>query len=206
MVSSRKPTVGVIDSGIGTWSSVVNVFEYIGVEVAPVSNPKKLNSFSHVVLPGVGNFSKAANILSQSGWSQAIEAFVKRGDLLLGICLGMQLLGKSSEEGDAKGLGLLDFTSVALSRLGPKRVPNIGWATLNHGENHPLMSGIGLDSKFYFSHGYAVNENAFCSIAQTVHNETFSSVVAEGQIFGVQFHPEKSHSQGRKLLSNFAGL
>lgn len=205
-MNTRNKHVGVINAGIGNWSSVVNAFDYVGISAASVSNPDELYGFSHAVLPGVGNFSKASSLLKAAGWSNAIKGFVARGDPFLGICLGMQLLGKSSEEGDSEGLGVLDFSTVALSASGPQRVPHIGWATVRHESGSPLLSGLSLEARFYFSHGFAIQENATCSVGRTSHNESFISVVALGQVFGVQFHPEKSHENGQKLLTNFAGL
>jgi len=203
MVSSANPRVGVVDADIGTWPSSIKMIDSLGYSVNRVSDPSALGSFSHIVLPGVGNFEYASRKLQDNGWMEALRSYADKGKALLGICLGMQLLGNSSEEGSGQGLGLLDFASAKLSVVGPRRVPNIGWAKVTPTSDNSLLRNFEDEARFYFVHSYAVPKDAPSAIGLSMHNDQFSSVVASGNIAGVQFHPEKSHRFGMKLFENF---
>jgi imidazole glycerol-phosphate synthase subunit HisH len=198
--------VGVVDAGIGTWPSSIKMIDSLGYRVSRVSQPQDLNSFTHIVLPGVGNFEAASRKLEEGGWMEAIRNVAQLGKPLLGICLGMQLLGNSSEEGQGHGLGLLDFRSERLEAVGPRRVPNIGWASVEQVRKHDLFRDFEAEARFYFVHSYAVPENAPSCLGITLHNNEFASVVSHENVIGVQFHPEKSHRFGMKLFENFLEL
>jgi glutamine amidotransferase len=199
----KSKQVGVVDYGVGTWASVLNMLGASGIEAAPCVAPESLSKFSHIILPGVGNFSVAATELSNMGWTEAIRNRVTAGIPTLGICLGMQLLGEQSEESTGRGLDLMGFTSKKLSEAGGLRVPHMGWNTVEIQSDHKIFSGWTSEFKFYFVHSYAVPILAKSTIGSSMHNEPFSSVVAQDNIVGVQFHPEKSHRYGKKLLENF---
>jgi imidazole glycerol-phosphate synthase subunit HisH len=205
-MASGAPLVGVVNFGVGTWTSVVNMLESIGVDGQSCTDPQELDRFTHLILPGVGNFSAASSRLDALGWRQALIDSAARGTPLLGICLGMQLLGSESQEGEGTGLNLLDFLSEQLSTEGPLRTPHIGWNTVEQSSNHPIFKDWTEDSRFYFVHSFAVSNSCPDSIGTTSHNQPFTSIVAKKNIVGVQFHPEKSHKHGQTLLSNFVEM
>jgi glutamine amidotransferase len=198
--------IGVIDYEIGTWTSVVNMLEQIGVKASVCRNPERLNEFTHVILPGVGNFLEASSKLDELQWRDPLIAKIDSGAPTLGICLGMQLLGRSSEESDGIGLGVMDFKSELLSSDGPFRVPHMGWNSVQIESSHPIFNGWSNDSRFYFVHSFAVPETSVDAIGLSSHNQVFTSVVARNNVVGVQFHPEKSRGYGKKLLENFVEM
>ncbi len=203
---SGTQRVGVVDYGVGTWTSVVNMLESSGFKAESCTDSEKLGGFTHLILPGVGNFSKASSRLDSLGWRVALTSAATGGTPILGICLGMQLLGAGSSEGEGEGLHILDFSSQLLTDRGELRIPNIGWNTVQPRSDHPIFNDWTEDFRFYFVHSYAVPASYPYSIGITQHNEPFTSVVAKDNVIGVQFHPEKSHRYGRKLLSNFAAM
>ncbi len=205
-MNSVGPNVGVVNYEVGTWTSVVNMLESSGVQAKSCSKPEMLSSFTHIVLPGVGNFSVAASTLEQQGWPSAIRNFSLTGRPVLGICLGMQLLGEDSEESSGNGLGVMRFGSKKLSEEGVLRVPHMGWNRVEIQSDHKIFSGWTSEFKFYFIHSYAVPIIEGTTIGSSMHNEPFSSVVAQDNIVGVQFHPEKSHRFGKKLFENFVEM
>ncbi len=205
-MASIAPLVGVVNYGVGTWTSVVNMLESIGADAQSCTDPQQLDRFTHVVLPGVGNFCAASSRLDNLGWRQALLNIAARGTPLLGICLGMQLLGSGSREGEGTGLDLLDFSSEQLSTEGQLRIPHIGWNTVQQTSVHPIFKDWTEDSRFYFVHSFAVSDACPDSVGTTLHNKPFTSIVAKQNIVGVQFHPEKSHKHGQTLLSNFVAM
>ncbi len=203
MSGHSQVSVGIIDLGIGTWASQVNIIRYMGYKVETVMDPIHLSKFTHVILPGVGNFAKAAEKLNSNGWRESIKGYAENGSKLLGVCLGMQLLGKSSEEGPGVGLGVLDFNCRILDSEGLRRVPNIGWGQIQSTQDHPLLRDLGENARFYFSHSYSVPAGLDSTVGTTEHNSIFSSAISRDNVSGVQFHPEKSHRYGMRLLENF---
>jgi glutamine amidotransferase len=205
-MASIVPLVGVVNYGVGTWTSVVNMLESIGADAESCTDPEQLGQFTHLILPGVGNFSVASSRLDSLGWRQALVSRATSGTPILGICLGMQLLGSGSSEGEGEGLALLNFQSEQLSSEGQLRIPHIGWNTVEQNSDHPIFDNWTEDSRFYFVHSFAVSDTCPDAIGTTVHNKPFASVVAKGNIVGVQFHPEKSHKHGQTLLTNFVAM
>jgi glutamine amidotransferase len=198
--------VGVIDYQVGTWTSVVNMLEIIGAQASVCEDPEELSKFTHVVLPGVGNFFEASTKLDELGWRGPLLAKIESGAPTLGICLGMQLLGKSSEESVGDGLGVMNFKSALLSNDGPLRVPHMGWNSVQSESYHPIFKELSSDSRFYFVHSFAVPETSEDAVGYSAHNQVFTSVVARDNVVGVQFHPEKSRGYGKKLLENFVEM
>ena len=182
------------------------MLDVIGVRASVCSDPETLDSFTHVILPGVGNFHEASTQLDELGWRQAIRAKIKSGSPTLGICLGMQLLGESSEESPGLGLGVMKYESKLLSNEGTLRVPHMGWNAVHGQSSHPLFKGWSPEARFYFVHSYAVPQTTKDAIGYSTHNEVFTSVVARDNVIGVQFHPEKSRGYGLKLLENFVEM
>ena len=172
--------------------------------------PEDLRSCDRVIIPGVGAFGKAVENLRRDGMDEAIRAERERRELpVLGICLGMQLLADASEEGgNFRGLGLISGRVVRLQRTEAReRVPHMGWNDIEIVARHPLLKGLGTGTNFYFVHSYH-----FCSaneenvLAFTAYCGRFASVVAQGDVMGVQFHPEKSQKAGFQLLRTFLAV
>jgi glutamine amidotransferase len=202
--------VAIIDYGVGNLRSVEKAFAAMGGDAVVTSDQALLCSAERLVLPGVGAFANCMRELSSRGFDQLIRERVKQGTPLLGVCVGMQMLFEESEEfGKTVGLGLLKgrvrrFPSDLPGNL---VVPQVGWNQVRQLQIHPLLVGVPKNDFFYFVHSY------FCEagdrslvIGETDYGTYYPSVVAHGNIFGVQFHPEKSQSAGLRLLANFAQM
>ncbi len=196
--------VNIVDYGVGNLFSLTSSLRRIGASSKIATSPSQLHSSDALILPGVGNFSSAAKGIEP--FKPAIYKFVRDERLpLLGICLGMQLLFEGSEEGEGLGLGLLEGRVISLPNL-VKR-PHMGWNSLQIVRKDGLLRGIGDGTFVYFNHSYypLPSEDAVTS-AKTTYGVTFSSIVSEANVYGTQFHPEKSGSVGEKILRNFIGL
>lgn len=203
---SSNPTIAVLDYGMGNLRSVTKAFESRGAEVAVVSDPSALDSFDGCVLPGVGAFPKAMERISDSGFDQAIRRFASSGRAVLGICLGLQLLFDSSDElGGAAGLGLIQGDVLTLETDGLK-LPHIGWAEVQWKADSALVEGIPSGETFYFVHSHVVHPAASAVVGTASYGEEFVCAVAVDNVFGVQFHPEKSSHAGLAMVSNFVSL
>jgi glutamine amidotransferase len=201
--------IAVIDYSIGNPGSILNMLRKIGVEATLSANEKVLFKADKLILPGVGAFDTGmANLRGKNLIPLLDELVLKKGVPILGICLGMQLLGKGSEEGITEGLGWLDFTSVRFKfdESGKKlKVPHMGWNNLSVRRSNSLLKDISIDSRYYFVHSYhAQPTEPQITVAETTYGYSFASVLQKNNIFGVQFHPEKSHRFGLQLLRNFA--
>jgi glutamine amidotransferase len=179
-----------------------------GFTVDVVSDPKTLANYSHLLLPGVGNFSRGAAALDQEGFRDSILRFSSSGKALLGICLGMQLLGRGSEESGDRGLSLVDFTVEKLPSSSGTKVPHIGWNFVRTTGNSKLLpDNLGESNKFYFNHGFALlGSQSTYATGITESGVVFTSVLEKENVMGVQFHPEKSHVFGMALLKGFLSL
>jgi imidazole glycerol-phosphate synthase subunit HisH len=197
--------VGIIDLGICNLGSLAASLSRVGAEPVAIEAVPDLDQFTHIILPGVGEFGEASKRLVESGLVQPIQDFVRAGGPLLGICLGMQLMTQRGEEGGFyDGLGLVDGVIVKLNPVGAERVPHVGWNSVFFQREHPIFESISSGSDFYFVHGFvasAVPEDS--EIASSKHGISFPSSIGKGSAVGVQFHPEKSQSSGAKLLRNF---
>lgn len=196
-------SVMIIDYGMGNLSSVQRAFEEVGSAAWISDQPSEIKEASSLLLPGVGAFGEGMKNLNESGMSQAIlKAVQEDGIPLLGICLGMQLLASLGEEGgELKGLDLIPGTVKQMTPQGDERLPHIGWNEVNPTEVHPMFEGIPDSSDFYFVHSFHFDTDT--PLAITPYAGGFSSVVASGNVWGAQFHPEKSSKPGLKLLKNF---
>lgn len=198
--------VGIIDYGMGNLYSVRNAFLSLGLKVKVISQPKQLKRFKLVVLPGVGAFGDAMNILDRTAMDKAIREYIENKRLFMGICLGLQLLFDLSQESpNIKGLGIIKGTVVRFK--GNVKIPHIGWNQLSINKNNPLLEGIKNKSFVYFCHSYYVRPtDEKISICKTDYSINFTSVIARDNVFGIQFHPEKSQAVGLKILRNFTRL
>jgi glutamine amidotransferase len=194
--------IALIDYGAGNLTSVRKGFKAAGAELFTPCVPDELRLATGVVVPGVGHF--AATGALDEGWRQAIKRSLDRGALLFGICLGQQWLYEASDEApDVPGLGVV---KGRCRRLPPTlKVPHVGWNSLEIRKPSRLLAGIAQGTYAYFTHSFAadVTEDA---VATTTHAAPFASVVETPQVFGVQFHPEKSGDSGVQMLRNFVAL
>ena len=197
---SRVRAVIVPCSG-ANFGSLLEACRRVGVDASICEDSVDIKSATHVLLPGVGAAAHAMRQLRDRGLERVLREVTQP---MLGICLGMQLLFDSSEEGDARGLGLL---SGQVQRLpATPSWPHMGWNQLAIDQPaHPLLAGLGAADWFYFVHGYAAPMNEH-TIAHTEHGSAFAAIVSRGNVHGVQFHPEKSAASGRRLLTNFFAL
>jgi len=204
--------VAVIDYGMGNLRSVSKAIEHVApeLEVAVTGDPEVVMRASRVVFPGQGAMPDCMREMDARGLRQAVIA-ASRSKPFLGICIGLQMLFDSSEEGDTAGLGLLRgkvrrFPRDAMVDAGGNKlkVPHMGWNEVHQSAQHPLWEGIESGSRFYFVHSYFTEpEEPQCIAGYSLYPFSFSCAITSGNIFAVQFHPEKSHTAGLRMLANF---
>ncbi len=202
--------ITIVDYGFGNLGSIANMLKKIGVQSQIASAPEEIAEARKIILPGVGHFDRAMDKIGRSGMREMLDrkALLEKVPIL-GICLGMQLLTDSSEEGVLAGLGWIPAKTVRFSfpAASPLKVPHMGWNLVQEATPSPLTENSGPEQRFYFVHSYHVRvEDEQFSILKTEHGYRFDSAIQKENIFGVQFHPEKSHRFGMRLLENFAGL
>ncbi len=198
--------VAIIDYGMGNIHSVRKAVESCGAAVSVVNDVKGVVSAEKLILPGVGAFDDAMNELNKSGLAGAILSAVEAGKPFLGICLGMQLLFNESEEGRQKGLGILKG-KVRLLKGKDIKIPHIGWNQVTIRNTCSLLEGIADGAYVYFCHSYYPEPADKTVVASsTDYGLEFASMVFKGNVFGSQFHPEKSQKVGLKILKNFVEL
>ena len=201
--------IGIIDYGLGNISSFINIYKQLNIKTLIIKNPTDLNNVDKIILPGVGSFDWAMESLNKSGLRDSIQKFViDEKKPILGVCVGMQIMAESSEEGKEKGLSWIDskikkFCIKKFDEYFP--LPHMGWNNVSFNKN-PLSKDI-EKSSFYFLHSYFFDkvEKKYI-LARSTYSEEFTSAIVKNNIYGVQFHPEKSHSCGINLLTNFAKL
>ena len=200
-----KNYVVILDYGSGNLKSVMNIFEYLGYKVKISRNLSEVESSSHIILPGVGSYKSCAKKLENNiGIDLLKDQIITKNKPLLGICVGMQILSTfGKENGKSDGL---NFIPGVVDRLDANDlpIPQIGWNTINIKKQNMLLDGIPNNSDFYFVHSYKFElETKDNVIATTNYEKEFSSIINYKNIYGVQFHPEKSQTYGIKLLKNF---
>ncbi|MBQ2940095.1 MAG: imidazole glycerol phosphate synthase subunit HisH [Clostridia bacterium] len=203
--------IAILDYGAGNLRSVEQGFARVGVPTVIATEPAQLREASGLVLPGVGAFAEAMAALRAGDLLPELLRQVENGKPLLGICLGMQALFDSSEEGTGvQGLGLIGGQVRLLPSVTPtgrQKVPHMGWNTVSPRPDSPLFAGLPEEPYLYFVHSYACFPDDPADIAATAtYGVEFAAAVQRGHIMGMQFHPEKSGTAGKRLLQNFAKL
>ena len=194
--------LAIIDSGGANIASLQLAIERLGVPADLTTDPDLLRRATHVILPGVGAAADCMMRLRTAGLVDVIRGLQQP---LLGICVGMQLLFESSEEGDVECLGVLPGRVRRLSNRGDLPVPHMGWNQLEFSQTSPLLSDIREGDYVYFVHSYAAPVSQ-ATLATTTYGDKFSAVVQQGNVYGAQFHPERSARIGAQLLRNFVSL
>lgn len=203
-----KKKVAIINFGMGNLNSVQVILNYLAIKNDILENPQNINNYSHVVLPGVGSFKKAVKNLKKNGFfNTLLQVSKNKNQKILGICLGMQLLFESStEEGNTKGLGILKgkVEKFSFSKVKNIKIPHVGFNQVFFHKKNSFYKDISIDSDFYFDHSYRVTDfGDDLNSGFTNYGEKFLSSFNKGNIFGTQFHPEKSQSNGLLILRNF---
>lgn len=202
--------ITIVNYGMGNLGSVQNMFKRIGAQCEITSDIDRIDKASKLLLPGVGAFDAAMQKIAESNLTEILnkKALVDKVPVL-GVCLGMQLLTNGSEEGSLKGLGWIDADTIKFRFKNPQafKVPHMGWNEIHIANDSPLLTGLNNESRFYFVHSYYVRVNKIRDLLTTTSYDTdFHSIVQHDNIFGAQFHPEKSHRFGMQLLKNFATI
>ena len=198
--------IAIIDYGMGNLRSVEKAFEYLGCDAKIIDRPDQASAATHLVLPGDAAFGDAMSNLRNQEWVEPICDHVEAGKPFLGICVGLQLMFEESEElGVHRGLGLLRGRVVRFPT--GERIPQIGWNQIAIKKQSILLSGVPEGSFFYFVHSYYVDASeAGDTLATTEYGLDYTSIAGRDNLFGVQFHPEKSQQVGLRLLRNFASV
>jgi glutamine amidotransferase len=203
--------ITIIDYGVGNIFAFQNVFKRLNISTKIAKSVEDLQDAQKLILPGVGSFDYAMSQLNNSGMRERLDDLVLIQKVpVIGICVGMQMMGNTSDEGQLEGLKWIDASirkfdeSTILQRT---KLPHMGWNDVTPKNNHPLFEGLEEEALFYFLHSYYFEcNNTEDSIAKSDYGVTFTSAAQHQNVYGIQFHPEKSHHYGEKLLHNFAKL
>jgi glutamine amidotransferase len=196
------PTVVIVANGGANIASLQFALERLNVPSLVSGDPDAIGAASHVILPGVGAAANAMARLRRDGLHDVIP---KLRQPVLGICLGMQLLFESSDEGDTPCLGIIPGRATRFTEAQGRPVPHIGWNTVQIGRDSPLLAGVRGDDYAYFVHSYALPVTS-ATVASTQYGSSFSACVEWGNFFGTQFHPERSAAVGARMLQNFLAI
>lgn len=203
--------ITIINYGSGNINAIGNIYERLKISFKVANNPEEVNGAEKIILPGVGAFDETISMLDESGFRKVLDKEVLGNNVpVLGICVGMQILANKSEEGLLPGLGWIsgEVKKINKELLTQKpKIPHLGWNSIEISKKNLLFDGIDPEEGFYFLHSYYFE----CSVdndilSRTFYGKNFASSVNNNNVFGVQFHPEKSHHNGVRLLHNFANL
>lgn len=200
--------ITIVDYGMGNLGSVKNMLTHIGIPSQIIDNPDLLAKAEKILLPGVGSFDQAMTRIKESGFLDVLNYKALTEKIpILGICLGMQILTNESEEGKLPGLAWIEAKTIRFPRNNGLKVPHMGWNLVHPATASPLINNLPLGSRFYFVHSYYVKvANQGNSILKAEYGIHFDAAIQKENIFGAQFHPEKSHKFGMQLLKNFAEI
>ena len=201
--------LAIIDYGVGNIFSLYSSFKFIGEDVVLTNDKKIIDSCSHIILPGVGAFADARHKLDESGMTEVVKEQVKTGKPLMGICLGMQMLfDKSYEYGEHEGLGLIEGSVRPIADVIPSdlKIPHIGWNALDFTADSKLFKHIKNGDHVYFVHSFYAADCAKDTIAVSEYGAELTAAVAKENVYGCQFHPEKSGEVGLNILKAFCEL
>lgn len=202
--------VVIVNYGMGNLNSVKKMMDRLGVKSVISSNPKDIIDSQKIILPGVGHFGKAMSNLTKMGIIDVLhESVLIKQKAILGICLGMQLMTKKSEEGEAEGLGWFEAEMIRfkVSNKLKCKIPQMGWNQIHIKKNSSLMNKIPELSEFYFVHSYHLKTDIRSDVLnETEYEYLYPSAIEKDNMFGVQYHPEKSHDVGLQLIKNFIEL
>ncbi|MBM4202695.1 MAG: imidazole glycerol phosphate synthase subunit HisH [Gammaproteobacteria bacterium] len=198
----------VVNSGTANVGSIVNMLKKVGATGTITEDPEVVRRAERLILPGVGSFDAGVNAWRKLGmWDCLEEVVLQRGIPCLGVCLGMQMMCRGSEEGEQKGLGWFEADVVRLPRNtaeGVLRVPHMGWNRIVPRQMHPVLEGLTTDARFYFVHSYCVQADRAEDVVASCHyGIDFACAIGKNNVVAVQFHPEKSHRFGMNLMANF---
>lgn len=201
-----KPLTIVVDHGVGNTVAITNLLRKLGIPSIKINSTRELIdvNYSHAkfILPGVGSFDSGINSLRDSGIAEVLVKHAKSGGNILGICLGMQLLLDSSEEGNLPGLGIIPGTAIKMKGSRGYPVPHVGWEKVQPIKKDRIFDNISK-FRFYHNHSYALTTLSPYAIATINYSEEYCVAARQDNVIGVQFHPEKSHSEGEWILKNF---
>jgi glutamine amidotransferase len=201
--------IGIVDYGLGNIQAFANIYKRLNIPVQVVRTGEELRGVERIILPGVGAFDWAMSRLNASGMRETLDRMVQvERKPVLGICVGMQMMARRSEEGVLPGLGWIAGEVLRFKKQReqePLQLPHMGWNDVAPTAAVPLFEGLESDARFYFLHSYFVSTDSDTAVlARTLYNAEFASAVCTDNVIGVQFHPEKSHTWGTRLLENFA--
>lgn len=200
--------IAIVDYKIGNVKAFANVYRSLDIPYVVAERPEQLVDASKIILPGVGAFDQTMRKLNASGMRKTLDELVLEKKIpVLGVCVGMQMLARHSDEGVEAGLGWID-AQVLKFQSTPKRplaIPHMGWNDVKPCQENALFEGLASGARFYFLHSYFLSANrAEDVLATSEYGEAFDCAVIQGNVMGVQFHPEKSHGWGTRLLQNFS--
>jgi glutamine amidotransferase len=203
--------IAIVNFGLGNVGAFTNMYKRMNIPTRIVTRPADLDGATHVILPGVGAFDHAMELLNSSGMREPLDALKQTGQIpILGVCVGMQILADSSDEGSSSGLGWISGRVRMLSENTGSAglpMPHMGWNKVCPVKSASLFTGLEGDASFYFLHSYYFECADFADeYAFVEYGSKFTCSVRRGRVFGVQFHPEKSHHWGAALLKNFAEI
>lgn len=203
--------ISVISYGSGNVQAIANIYHKLNVPFSIATSPKDLNAASKIILPGVGAFDEAMKLFRKSGMLEiATEMVCEKRVPVLGVCVGMQMMASKSEEGELAGLNWVDAEVLKMdtSKLKSKpRLPHMGWNSIRAEKDHKILEGIDSDRGFYFLHSFCIHcHNEADVLTSSYYGGRFISSFVSRNVYGFQFHPEKSHSNGIRVFKNFAEI
>jgi len=198
----------IVDYGMGNLGSVLNMCKFLGIEARISDDIETIKNAKKIILPGVGSFDAAMERIKLKGMQEILNKKALEEKVpFLGICLGMQLLTNGSQEGELPGLGWIDAETIKFPKNLEIKVPHVGWNEAKPVKTDLMVHGLAEDSRFYFVHSYFVKTNHISnSLMKTNYGLTFDSAISKDNIYGFQFHPEKSHKYGMEILKNFSKI